>query len=196
MLIKLKSLKNQVFGDAKKYFSTRKYLEKTVENYQDLPEHIFNELKSCFILSTGRCGTELLVKLFQLSNAGKVVHEPKPQLVYGSKIAHELSKNSSAKELGFITARYDILRETYLRNQFYIETNNRITFFADAIYDLMPGSKFIHLVRHPGDFVRSGIRRKYYSGHDYDDGRLTPIPGSQVFIEWQNFSQIKKVGWL
>lgn len=181
-----------------RYFSSGKYLEKiTILDYTDLPQILFNHLSPVFVLSTGRCGTELLVKLFKLNKTSLVFHEPKPKLVYGSKLAYELGASDlNTRMLGFISARYDALRESYLRNQRYIETNNRITFFADAIYEIFPNSQFIHLVRHPGDFVRSGIRRRYYHGHDYDDGRLVPIQSDPIFNRWIGMSQLKKIGWL
>ena len=48
-----------------------------------------------------------------------------------------------------------------------------------ALGELFPKAKFIQLVRHPGDFVRSGIRRKYYSGNENDDSRITPLINDQ-----------------
>tara|TARA_B100000953_G_C17823146_1_gene359250 strand:- start:124 stop:615 length:492 start_codon:yes stop_codon:yes gene_type:complete len=65
-----------------------------------------------------------------------------------------------------------------------------------AISELFPKSKFIHLVRHPGDFVRSGIRRKYYKGNEYDDSRLTPLVNQEAYNSWDEFSDIEKIGWL
>lgn len=184
--------------DVIKYFSAQKYLQRIkIGDYISLPGRLMSELDPVFVLSTGRCGTELLVKLFKLANAGVVFHEPHPQLVYASKLVYQSSRgNLRASKLAFLAARYDELREAYLRGQRYIETNNRITFFADAIYELFPKSKFIHLVRHSGDFARSGIRRRYYYGHDYDDGRLTPVKTNPIFIQWDNMSQLKKIGWL
>ncbi|MCH8013064.1 MAG: sulfotransferase [Candidatus Marinimicrobia bacterium] len=186
-----------VLTDSFNYIIKKKYLNKYISDFQHLPDKIFKNSKPVFVLSTGRCGTDLLVKLFCAFKAGKVYHEPKPEMVYSSKVAYELSENGlKARMLGFISGRYDALRESFLRNQRYIETNNRITFFSDAIYEMFPNSKFIHLVRHPGDFARSGIRRRYYYGHDYDDGRLTPVKTDPIFIQWDNMSQLKKIGWL
>ena len=66
----------------------------------------------------------------------------------------------------------------------------------DALIAIFPKAKFIHLIRHPGSFVRSGIRRNYYQGHDNDDGRISPLPNDTIFEEWKQFDRIQKNAWL
>lgn len=186
-----------VFTDAWKYISGKKYLEKKVKNYIILPEKIFNGSKPVFVLSTGRTGTELLTRLFALDENIEAYHEPKPQMVYAAKIAYEsYTSNISAKKLAFLSSRYDSLKTSYLRSKRYVETNHNLTFFADAIYNLLPQSKFIHLVRNPASFVRSGMRRNYYKGHDYDDGRILPRTEDISSEQWKAFDQLEKIAWL
>jgi hypothetical protein len=38
----------------------------------------------------------------------------------------------------------------------------------------MPNVKFVHLFRHPGEVVRSGMRRGWYNGHPSDRYRIEP----------------------
>ena len=121
-----------------------------------------------------------------------------PILVYFSKLAYEASVTDSGdsreSEFGIDMARYEMIQDTFLRNQIYVETNNRLTFFAPSLAKLYKKSKFIHLVRHPGDFVRSGIRRMWYTGrHSHDMGRIVPMDGS---IDWDGMTQIEKIAWL
>ena len=121
--------------------------------------------------------------------------EPYPKLTYASKFIYEnMEKDSTCRKSAFISSRFELIKDSFLKNKKYIETNPNITFFADAINELFPKCKFIHLIRHPGDFVRSGIRRKYYQNHDYDDGRI--IPSNIKTSNWESYTQIKKIGWL
>ncbi|MFH1852171.1 MAG: sulfotransferase [Candidatus Neomarinimicrobiota bacterium] len=182
-------------ADAVRYVRHNKYLEKNITDFTGLPEKIFTNLEAVFVLSTGRAGTDLLERLFRLDKSNFTFHEPIPDLVYSAKLAYELGPNGlEARKLGFISARYHLLKECYFRDKRYIETNNKLTFFPDAIYHLMPKSKFIHLIRNPRSFVCSALRRKYYAGHDFDDGRIVPINKSE--IGWDEFSLIQKNGWL
>ena len=198
MRIKSKKLSDISWRDIRNYFKTARYLEtREVTNYLDLPKKIFIETEPVFVLSTGRCGTELLVRLFKIAKAGIILHEPRPLVLLASKMAYEMNEEQLyAKKMVFLGARYDLLKHAYLCEKRYIETSNRMTFFADAIYDLFPRSKFIHLVRHPGSFVRSGIRRNYYTGNENDEGRLTPTESDPIYNQWNNLSQIRKIGWL
>ena len=179
--------------DISNYMAKKKFLERSITDYSSLPKEIFKKSDPVFVLSTGRCGTKLLTKLFETSVSWPVHHEPQPMMNYASRYAYENKDNGiEIRKSSIFSGRYELLRDAYLKGERYIETNNQISFFADAILELMPMTKFIHLIRHPGDFVRSGIRRNYYIGHDYDDGRIW-LRDNQL---WQSYSQIQKVGWL
>lgn len=181
--------------DAVKYFKNKKYLEKSISDYSKLPEDIFRDLQAVFVLSTGRSGTDLLTRLFKLNKSNFVLHEPEPDLVYAAREAYNLGNGgTSARRLGITSSRYHLFKECFLRNKVYIETNNKLTFFADALYELLPQSRFVHLIRDPRAFVRSAIRRRYFQGHDFDDGRIIPLDLSSD--EWNNYSPVQKNGWL
>lgn len=154
-------------------------------------------VKTCFVLSTGRCGTLLLNKILQTSPDAYPLHVPKPELVRVSKRAYkEIDKSPEMFREVFKSAREEYLLKTARQGKVYIETNNKITFFAPIIKDVFPNTVFIHLLRHPGDFVRSGIRRQWYSGeHSHEVGRILPFDG--VYKKtWNDLSQIQKIGWL
>ena len=183
--------------DVKNYFKDERYkIKKRVDCYSDLPELMFSEMNPVFVVSTGRAGSELLVKLFSESNIGSVYHEPRPRMFYGSKLSFELKQDLQSKQIAYLNARYDLLKKSYLEERRFVETNNRNSFFISALNNLFPKAKFIHLVRHPGDFVRSGIRRKYYSGNENDDSRIKPNAIEKSVYDWNRFSDIEKVGWL
>ena len=183
--------------DAWKYVSHKKYLEKHIRSFTAFPNKIFQDSKPVFVLSTGRAGTELLTKILKNGEGLKVFHEPQPQLVYVAKLAHQMGReNIDALKIGFLGARYDIIKRVYLLRKRYVETNNHLTFFSPALRQLFPNAKFIHLVRHPGAFIRSGMRRNYYINNPFDDGRIVPRDNDPLNSYWHQISQIEKIAWL
>ena len=157
----------------------------------------WENVRPCFVLSTGRSGTLLLNSLLTLSTQAYPVHQPRPELIRVSKRAYEeISISPEIFKEVFKSAREEVVFEVAQRDRVFIETNNRITFFAPVIPEVFPSAIFIHLVRHPADFVRSGIRRNWYSGkHDHDIGRIVPTDPA-VKQKWQLWSSIEKIGWL
>jgi hypothetical protein len=157
-----------------------------------------------FFLSTGRCGTQWFSELLARDKSLAVFHSPIPSLASQSKEVYEmfLGNNDSfsskekilVKEI-FWSAREDHLRYTYKSGKRYIETNNYITFFAREILEIFPDAKFVHLVRHPGEFIRSGISRNYYGGGVRDLMRPLPKNGDSG-KEWDSKSSLEKVAWL
>ena len=64
-------------------------------DYTELYDIVHKESEPCFVLSTGRCGTALLTKIFEQHSDIDVHHTPTPELVYYSKLAHENQKSMS-----------------------------------------------------------------------------------------------------
>ena len=143
-----------------------------------------------FVLSTGRSGTMWLTRLLELAPNFKVHHEPLPELGFAAPIAHSNPTNIEHLKGIFLGGRYELIREAYLLNKHYIETNNRVTFLAPAIYQLFPNAKFIHLIRSPHKFVASGMSRGWYTKNViHDDSR--PVPPAELKL-----SQEQKILWL
>lgn len=154
------------------------------------PEEIFNG-RYCFVLSTGRCGTGLITKILDKSPQLLVCHNPKPELEYVSSLIHRTSPSLESLKLSIVAARFDLFVNSFLLGRIFIETNNRITFFAPALAQLFPKAKFIHLIRNPADFVRSGMRRKYYKKNAVQHQRLNPVSN----CEWMRMTQFEKIAW-
>lgn len=144
-----------------------------------------------FVLSTGRCGTAYLTEVLSRSPGLSVRHTPKPELEYVSSLVHRTRPTPEALDLATLAARFELFVEAYRAGRTYVETNNRITFFAPALAHLLPNARFIHVVRHPGDFVRSGMRRGYYAPGVVQHQRLTPPD----FPEWSSYSEVEKICW-
>jgi len=155
------------------------------------PEEVLRQ-KYLFVLSTGRCGTGLITKLLSQSPLLRVEHNPKPELEYVSSVIHRDNIDKDALEIAVLSARFDLFfLDTFRRGKIYVETNNRISFFAPGLAHLLPNAKFIHLVRNPADFVRSGMRRGYYQEGVVQHQRLD---GSN-YPHWNAFSRLEKVTW-
>lgn len=156
-----------------------------------------------FFLSTGRCGTKWFSDLLSYNKSLMVLHSPAPSFAIQSKLAYNVFNNErvSESELNLLKEIYFAGREQFLRYSYkterrYIETNNYITFFAPILIELFPDAKFVHLVRHPGEFVRSGIRRNYYTSANYDDiKRISPTSKNRN-NNWNSLTQLEKVSWL
>ncbi len=174
----------------------RRFKHMPAEYWDRLPETVFGEHEPIFVLSTGRCGTALLTKIFSHVPGVLCYHTPSPEFVYSQKSAYEegLEKFETFKAI-VSAARFELLADCAARGRRYVETNCRITFFAPHLYDLFPRARFVHLVRHPGNFVCSGVRRNYYQGHYGDIGRIKPIAGPAADT-WGNMTPLERCAWL
>lgn len=184
----------------KRAFSLSSFKEKVISSPDFAP---------VFFLSTGRTGTQLFTKILKETKDFAVLHAPEPELIEQSKLAYSLYRqyNDSIEIEKLITPLlshiYLVARERELYNSFcykktFVETNNRITFLAPSLKRLFPFAKFVYLYRHPGEFIRSGIRRGWYSGnHEHDTGRITPVDvSSEPYHTWNKWGSIEKIAWL
>ncbi len=156
-----------------------------------------------FFLSTGRCGTKWFSDLLSTNKSLMVLHSPKPTFANQNKLVYETlnkgdvcgSEKNLVKEI-YLSGREQYLRYSYKTKKKIIETNNYISFFAPILIELFPDAKFVHLYRHPGEFVRSGIRRNYYTKNNPDNiKRITPTDKEQL-KDWGKLSQLEKTSWL
>lgn len=191
----------EIISNSVDYFKTKYHRQKVIDNMQnfnDLPERVMRETKGLFVLSTGRCGTDFVTHLLKQSETLHVEHEAVPRLATSSRYLYDNDLvNHKGGRAAFLAARYHLIQDAYMFDKRYVETNNRLTFFAPSIRDLMPEAKFVHIVRHPGAFVRSGMRRGYYTS-DYiaDYGKIRPTGNDEAFDKWDTYSRIEKVSWL
>ncbi len=144
-------------------------------NSEALPEDVLAHAEPVFVLSTGRVGTMLLTRLFELEDGLHIEHEALPEMLFAGKTAYNAPENLEFAKGAFMAGRYEAIRDCHMQGQRYVETNNRLTFFAPAMAELFPKAKFIHLLRHPDSFVSSGIQRNWYTGKTItDEGRIQP----------------------
>lgn len=196
--MKVKQIVEAGWRNQKDFFSrlrTRKKLNDyaTKNDITELYRIVHEESQPVFVLSTGRCGTAFLTHLLESDDSLAVFHEPEPEFFYHTVMAHKEYESDPEKvKAVFDVARYELIRNVFINDKRYVETNNRVTFFANQIAELYPGSKFIHLVRNPESFVKSGLGRNWYSGNSlYDEGRIRSEDEG-----WSQRSQLEKIAWL
>ncbi|MGH7963241.1 MAG: sulfotransferase, partial [Candidatus Binatia bacterium] len=151
-----------------------------------------------FVLSTGRVGTKTLTALLALSPQVVATHEPRPRLVKASFDAYmeggDLGHSEKWRTV-VLAARDDAVWEASRRGKIYVETNNRLTYVALALAVIFPASRFIHLHRHPYEFVRSAMRRGYYQGQSWDFARVRPRSWEPLAEQWAALSPLEKSAW-
>ena len=164
------------------------------------------EFRPVFFLSTGRTGTQLFTQLLNQCPGLRAFHTPKPELIQQGKVVYEAYRvaNSDQRLLTdclagqlLLAARERYLYQSFLHQKTYVETNNRITFLAPAIRKIIPHTRFVFLYRHPGEFIRSGLRRRWYSGQTpHDIGRITNNVSTETEQRWNEWDSIQKIAWL
>lgn len=149
-----------------------------------------------FLLSTGRSGTATLAKVLQLAPGITAFHEPWPQMLKERQQAlHEVWTEADTYMQIFLRARAGLIARSTLGGKVFAETSARLTFFAPAIARALPEARFIHLVRHPGGVIRSGMRRSWYSDNRSDRYRIRPQEGDPHFAGWESLPRFNKICW-
>lgn len=185
-------------------------LEKTSKIFEKIwnqpPKNSFEQLlgrssyesdrQYVWCLSTGRVGTETIARLGDLPKNVFGVHEPKPSLYGLGKVAYEDDSTLSDRAIieGLRSVRSHSSR--FVTEPVYIETSPQVTFLARQLLVAFPNSKFVHVVRHPGEVIVSAMRREWYSGNRNDRWRIAPRDlklSSSCF--WSDASPFQKNVW-
>ena len=162
--------------------------------FDEVDQPTLSFVSPVFVLSTGRCGTKWLTELLRRDPRMRVNHSDYPELIRHSRLAYEQYAEMPRVFQEIIRAARDgYILDAYRRGQVYVETNNRITFFAYAVQAVYPQARFIHLIRHPGDFVRSGLRRGWYHGGRHDVGRIRNIVDP---AGWEEMTDTARIAYL
>jgi hypothetical protein len=148
-----------------------------------------------YILSTGRTGTTSLEKLFKLVPGMAVYHELPPFNVTTTiEALHHVHEDPERFARYFRKHRAGIIGSHHRRGEVFVETNN-FKYLSPVIADLLPGARFVHLYRHPADYVRSGMRRNWYVSHPWDSFRLRPAEDDPWYTAWQDWPPFHKICW-
>ena len=153
-----------------------------------------------FALSTGRTGTQTLAAMLELSPDVMARHEPAPRLVKATFDAFmERGANGWLEKWAPIAlaARDDFVLDANAVGQVYVESNNRLTYIAEAMCEAFPASKFIFSHRDPYQVIRSGMQRGAYQGAGmaWNFARIRPRPGERYHGEWESLNPLQKEAW-
>lgn len=162
-------------------------------------------LRGLFVLSTGRCGTKTLSHILNASPDIYACHEPNPMFLKATQAAYRDAATPASFSNSFTYTylharlfRYpdnQPMRQALWKGAVYAECSNRMTYVAEDLARFLPRSRFIFLHRHPSDFVRSGMRRGYYTSHKWDSKRITPRPGTEAADHWDSWDAFQRTCW-
>jgi hypothetical protein len=119
-------------------------------------------VKTVFLITPGRSGTKSLVKWCAKNTEMLCYHAPKPWLATIGYLFHRKLISSDAARYAFYVSREKYLKQAFEYNKVLLDGDCKNLPLLKEISDLMPNSSFIHLVRNPESFVKSGISRGYY----------------------------------
>lgn len=159
---------------------------------QETISAMYNDYSPVFVLSAGRSGSKFAAELLNLSPGINAFHEPRPTLQYFSDFACHHRHLAETLNGMIDAARMEMVLETYISGTVFVESNQCLTFFAPALAGLFKNAKFVHLLRHPGDFAASAARKGWYVNDSiWEAGR--PKPAAD---DWPHWSLVRKLGWL
>lgn len=156
-------------------------------------EEMYREYSPVFVLSTGRAGSKFMAALLDCAANVTAYHEPRPTLQYFSDYAyhHQDKKNILINMVD--AARMEAILDVFIKNRIYVESNQCLTFFAPVTAELFRASKFVHVVRHPGDFVRSAVRKGWHKNDSiWEAGRVKMADTDR----WAQLDHIEKLAWV
>ena len=159
---------------------------------QALIDWMYECYQPVWILSTGRAGSNFVAGLLKQSTNLQAHHEAEPRLEYFANYAFHNQAESEMLTRMVDAARMELVLDACVRDSIYVECNHALTAFAPALSRLFRRSRFVHLVRHPGDFVRSALRMGFHSSDTiWESGRIR----MQDETTWVNLTQVDKLAW-
>lgn len=156
-------------------------------------EEMFDCYSPVFVLSTGRSGSKYIHRI--LSQARSIIsfHEATPILMYFSNFAYHNQHQPKVLQAMFQAARMELLLDAYNKDKTYIESNQCLVFFTPVIKELFKNVRFIHLVRNPGDFVRSAIMKGWHANDSIWESGRVKMKDPET---WNSLSHIEKLAWV
>jgi hypothetical protein len=150
--------------------------------------------RALIVLSTGRCGSLTLMRLIGSSGEFRAYHEPPPTFEEEAQNAYVDGGTADYYKGVYLGARLAYLQHAIQSDSVYAEATSMRT-LAPAIKAVLPKAKFIHLYRHPGGVVRSGMCRGWYAGHALDPWRLRPKEDDPIHTAWYDLDPFGRCCW-
>lgn len=118
--------------------------------------------RALFLISPGRSGTKSLVDFCARNTTLFCEHAPDPWVASIGYRYHLGELSAQAAQYGFYATREPYLLRARQKQQVFFDGDCKNLPLALEIAELLPNARFIHLVRDPQAFVRSGLARGYY----------------------------------
>lgn len=158
-------------------------------------DEAWRSARCLFVLSTGRTGSSTLIRLLNLSPKVTALHEPKPNLVRQYRRAYSgVMKRPDRYRRLFERARRRLISRACPNGEVYAEAT-LLKFFAPVIAEMLPNAKFLHLHRHPGEIIRSAMRRRWFQDNPLDRYRIVPEPVDWAHQRWPQWDAFSKSCW-
>lgn len=156
-------------------------------------EEFYKNYEPVFVLNTGRSGSAFLNKIFKELDDVMAYHEASPNMFLQSNFAFHNQEKQEVLFKMFQVARVELMLQAKVENKIFLETNQCNVFFSYQIKKMFPKAKFIHITRHPGDFVRSAIRKGWHKNDSvWELGRIKMDDS----IAWNELDQVQKLSWV
>lgn len=119
--------------------------------------------EALFLITPGRSGTKSLVEYCKKNATMYSVHAPLPWLASTGYACHQGKLSGEAAFAAFYSARESYLKSAFERDLVFFDGDCKNLPLTPAIAAYMPNAKFLHVVRNPRSFIKSGLARGYYS---------------------------------
>jgi hypothetical protein len=148
-------------------------------------------MKTAFITSTGRTGTDFFTTLFNnyVENTWSL-HEPKPAF---RRRSHQLlNRNHNAYDILYFKLPR-LYRHRKKNAEWYIETNYHLATCFDFLRTVFPGSLIIHVIRDGREVVTSWLNKYRYITNEH----LLPghIRDDEAMEKWSVWNPLQKLAW-
>ncbi|MFW9867188.1 MAG: sulfotransferase [Candidatus Thorarchaeota archaeon] len=147
-----------------------------------------------FILAIGRSGTKFFSQLLDKSENSYIVHEPVrsdfrayKEAFFSERKAYKYFKNFRKKEI--------YLRAKLKNFEIYGEVNSVMRRHCNAIREVFPKVKILHLIRDGRDVVRSMMARKTMTSEDQNTNNIRPTKENPWYDKWVNMNRFEKLCW-
>lgn len=148
-------------------------------------------MRTAFITSTGRTGTDFFTHLFNHVVEGSwSTHEPKP--AYRRRSYRFLSEAPTWWDVNYFRFTRHLMNHSHYQ-PWYVETNYHLFSATDMLRQAFPDCLTVHIIRDGRDVVRSWLNRGRYIVDDH----ITPfhLPDDPAQELWEDWNAVQRLAW-
>jgi len=119
--------------------------------------------ESIYLITPGRSGTKALIDFCANYTDIYCEHAPAPWLASIGYQYHQGIIGAEGAQYSFYACREQYLKKAFQQGRAFMDGDCKNLPLLPEIAKFLPNSKFIHIVRHPEKFIRSGLARGYYN---------------------------------